>query len=85
MSNNKDNVPKKNSRNWVKNEKLISTNPTLRRARDISEGLKPSSGITTGVNDQQYKDNYDKIEWSKNKSKPKFKVRVNGVYQDPEN
>jgi len=78
MSEDKTNVPKKNSRNWTKNEKLITTNPTLRRARDISEGFKPSSGITTGANDEQYKHNYDKITWNKDKPKPKFKVRVNG-------
>ena len=85
MSNgNKDNIPKKNSRKWVKNESLIAKNPMLRAARDKSEGFKPSSGITTGANDQQYKDNYDKINWNKNKAKPKFKVRINGVYQDPD-
>ena len=40
------------------------------------------SEINSGVNDQQYKDNYDKIEWGKNKKKPTFKVRVNGVVQN---
>ena len=79
-----DNIPKKNSRKWINNEKLIAKNPILRKARDTSEGLKPSSGITTGANDQQYKDNYDKINWTKNK-KPSFKVRVNGkVINDEE-
>tara|TARA_R100001460_G_scaffold98262_1_gene141036 strand:- start:5540 stop:5800 length:261 start_codon:yes stop_codon:yes gene_type:complete len=85
MSEEKSNIPKKNSRNWTKNEKLISKEPVLRRARDISEGFKPSSGITTGANDEQYKAGYDKIQWNKNKPKPSFKVRVNGkVINDEE-
>ena len=78
--------PEKNTRTWVKNEKLIAKNPVLRNARDKAEGFKPSSGITTGVNDQQYKDGYDKIDWNSNKDKPKpkFRVKINGVYQDEE-
>ena len=58
-------------------EKLIDRSPELKKIRSIKDGLKPSE-ITTGANDQQYKDNYDKIEWGKNKKKPSFKVRVNG-------
>ena len=75
--------PKKNSKQWIKNEKLITNDPVLRRARDTAEGFKPGSGITTGATDQQYKDNYDKINWSK-KDTPKkaFRVKINGVYQD---
>jgi hypothetical protein len=76
--------PKQNSRQWVKNEKLISKNSYLRRARDKAEGFKPSSGITTGANDQEYKDGYDKINWTKNKPKPSFRVKINGKYQDEE-
>jgi len=65
-------------------EKLIDSSPELKKIRSIKDGLKPSE-ITTGVNDQQYKDNYDKIKWGKNKSKPSFKVRVNGkVINDEE-
>jgi len=74
--------PERNSAQWKKNEKIITKDPVLRKARDISEGFTPGSTITTGVNDQQYKDNYDKIEWGKNKKKPTFKVRVNGVVQN---
>ena len=77
-------APKVNSSQWKKNEKLISTNSTLRAARDIAQGFKPSSGITTGANDEQYKDGYDKIKWNADKPKPKFKVRINGVLQYPE-
>ena len=65
-------------------EKLIDSSPELKKIRSIKDGLKPTE-ITTGVNDQQYKDNYDKIEWGKNKKKPSFKVRVNGkVINDEE-
>lgn len=64
-------------------EKLIDKSKELKKIRSIKDGLKPSE-ITTGVNDQQYKDNYDKIVWSKkdNKEKPKFRVKVNGKYID---
>ena len=52
--------------------------------RSVKDGEKYSE-INSGVNDQQYKDNYDKIEWGKNKKKPSFKVRVNGkVINDEE-
>tara|TARA_R100000951_G_scaffold85177_1_gene72869 strand:+ start:72 stop:323 length:252 start_codon:yes stop_codon:yes gene_type:complete len=78
--------PKKNSKAWVANEKIIAKNPFLRGQRDKTEGFKPSSGITTGANDEQYKDGYDKIKWNtKDKPKPKFKIRVNGkVINDEE-
>jgi hypothetical protein len=71
-------APKKNTRQWVKNEKLINNNSKLRRMRDIGEGFKPGSGISTGANDEQYKEGYDKINWNTDKPKPKFIVRVNG-------
>ncbi len=77
--------PKKNSKAWVANEKIIAKNPFLRGQRDKTEGFKPSSGITTGANDEQYKDGYDKIKWNTDKPKPKFKIRVNGkVINDEE-
>ncbi len=58
-------VPEKNSRQWKKNEKIISQDPALRAARDVSQGFKPGSTITTGVQSEKYKDNYSKIDWSK--------------------
>jgi len=66
-------------------ERLIDKSPELKKIRSIKDGLKASE-ITTGVNDQQYKDNYDKIQWSKKdkKEKPKFRVKVNGKYIDDE-
>lgn len=80
----KGTIPPKGSSQWKKNEKAIASNPVLRAARDTSEGFKPGSGISTGVNDAEYKAGYDKIQWTKpeEKTKPKFKVRINGVLQD---
>lgn len=72
----------KNTTQWKKNEKIINQNKTLKSARDKVEGFSKTSMITTGVNDDQYKEGYDKIKWRKDKPKPKFKVRINGVLQD---
>ena len=76
--------PKKNSRDWVKNEKIIATNSFLRGQRDKTEGFKPSSGITTGANDPEYKAGYDKIKWTKKdpNEKPAFRTKINGKYID---
>ena len=64
--------------------KAIDKSPELKKIRSIKDGMSYSE-INSGVNDQQYKDNYDKIEWGKNKAKPSFKVRVNGkVINDEE-
>jgi hypothetical protein len=78
--------PEKGTRRYAQNEKIINQNPALKKARDIAQGFKPTSTISTGVNDEQYKKGYDQINWTKpeNKEKPKFKVRVNGVLQYPE-
>lgn len=66
-------------------EKLIDSSPQLRAARDVSNGFKPGSGISTGASDPQYKENYDKITWTKDKKeKPTFRVKVNGKYIDEE-
>ncbi len=62
---------------------IVDKNPRLRALKSHSEGEKYSE-INSGVNDQAYKDGYDKINWGKRdeKIKPKFRVKVNGVYQD---
>lgn len=64
-------------------EKLVDSSSELKRIRSIKDGLTPRE-ITTGSNDQQYKDGYDKIKWNKNKKKPSFTVRINGVVQNDE-
>ena len=54
-------IPKKNSKEWISNESKIAKSPVLRRMKDITNGFAPSSAINTGVNDQQYKDGWDRI------------------------
>lgn len=81
----KNTIPTKGSSQWKKNEKMIASNPVLRAARDTAEGFKASSGITTGGDvSQQYKDNYDKIDFTKREEadKPKFRTKINGKYTD---
>ena len=78
-------APDKKSSQWKKNESIIAKNPFLRQRRDKTQGLAPSSAINSGVPDEQYKENYDKITWSKDKkTKPKFRIKINGKYQDEE-
>jgi len=77
-------APDKKTSQWKKNESIIAKNPFLRAQRDKTQGFAPSSAINSGVNDEQYKQGYDKIQWNKDKPKPKFKMRVNGkVVSDP--
>jgi len=62
-------IPPKNSKQWIKNEKIINENPTLKAARDRSEGFTPRKGATHGGkgsarrsgNEQAYKDNWERI------------------------
>jgi hypothetical protein len=55
-------IPPKESKQWIKNEKIINENPVLKRARDRSEGFTKSSTIfSSGGNSQQYKDNWERI------------------------
>ena len=65
------NTPKKGSAQWIKNEKIIAKNPFLRGERDKSEGFKPTSGITSADNSQEYKDGWDRIWGNKNKDESK--------------
>ncbi len=79
------NATERFSKSTVKQaEKLIDSSPDLRAARDISNGFKPTSGISTGANDPQYKAGYDNIKWSKDKPKATFKIRVNGKLINPD-
>ena len=74
----KNNIPSKNSSQWKKNEKTINQNPTLKKARDKTEGIEKKSssyGASHGgkgsayrpVNKQQFNDNWDKIFGKKDK------------------
>ena len=65
-------------------ERIIDKTPGFKKIRSIKDGEKYSE-INSGVNDPQYKENYDKIKWSKNKDKKSFIVRVNGkVVSNPD-
>ena len=80
-------TPNPNSSKGKSLEKIVSKNPFLRKMRAQSRGEK-AADITTGVNDQAYKDGYSKIKWTKQEfnEKPKFKTRINGVVvSDPDN
>jgi len=63
--------------------KAIDKSPELKKIRSIKDGMSYSE-INTGVNDQQYKDNYDNIKWTKSNEKKSFKVRVNGKVINPD-
>ena len=80
----KNTIPPKGSSQWKANEKMIASNPVLRAARDTAEGSKASSGISSFDNSPEYKENYDKIDWSKREEavKPKFRTKINGKYTD---
>jgi len=65
-------IPEKGTGQWKKNESIINSNPALKQARDISEGLeKPShkytsaagstGRFTVGGGSQAYKDGWDRI------------------------
>ena len=86
--------PEKGTKRYAENEKIINNNMALKQARDISQGIeKPDSaykhdshgkGSAQRGNSQEYKDNYDKIDFSKTKSTTKkgWRVKINGVYVD---
>ena len=86
-------TPKKGSKEWVRNEKIINENPTLRAARDRSEGFTPRKGGSThggkgsaprtDTNSQAWKDAYDQIDWSHvREEKKSYRVKINGKYVD---
>lgn len=61
----KGRVPEKGTAQWKRNEKVISSNPALRRARDISEGFSGNSTATTGSRvggaSDAYKEGWERI------------------------
>ena len=44
----KGRTPDKGSKQWVKNEKIINSNPFLRSMREKSEGFSGTSTTSTG-------------------------------------
>lgn len=68
----KGKVPTTGSSEWKKNERIINQNPTLKKARDKSQGIEKKSGSYGAShggkgsamrpgNSQAYKDNWDRI------------------------
>tara|TARA_R100000734_G_C3307324_1_gene97892 strand:- start:645 stop:854 length:210 start_codon:yes stop_codon:yes gene_type:complete len=63
-------------KNWVRNEKIINRDPTLKAARDISQGFKPKQGQThggkgsarRGTDDDLYSQGWDRIFGKKDKN-----------------
>lgn len=79
-------IPEKNTRQWVKNEKLINQDPALKKARDTAEGIaKPDryykqthggKGSAPRINtqSQQWRDNWDRIFGAKNQKEKQAEV-----------
>ena len=89
--------PKKNTGQWVKNEKIINENPALKQARDIREGIaKPDrhykqthggkgSALRTPNHTKEWSDAYDQIDWTATrKGKKSYRTKINGKYIDEE-
>ena len=65
-------------------DNVVNKVPYLKKIKDNAEGLTHRGDIISGDNSQEYKDNYDKIVWTKREEaeKPKFRTKVNGKYTD---
>jgi len=65
-------------------DNVVNKVPYLKKIKDNAEGLTHRGDIISGDNSQEYKDNYDKIKWTKaeDKEKPKFRTKINGRYVD---
>tara|TARA_B110000459_G_C16174968_1_gene301051 strand:- start:4 stop:282 length:279 start_codon:yes stop_codon:yes gene_type:complete len=68
-------------------DNVVNKVPYLKKIKDNAEGLTHRGDIISGDNSQEYKDNYDKIVWTKREEaeKPKFRTKVNGRYVDEDN
>ena len=65
-------------------ENMVNKLPALKKLRATSRGDSYSEITTAGDISEEYKNNYDKIVWTKpdEKEKPKFRTKVNGKYTD---
>lgn len=78
----KGDTPDPKSSKGKKLEKIVSHNPFLKKMRAQSRGEKYSE-IVSGDNSEEYKANYDKIDWGTRDETPKgYRVKVNGRYVD---
>ena len=73
--------PKKGSKEWVRNEKIINNHPTLKQMRDTAEGFKYKPGQThggkgssrRGSDEDAYAAGWDRIFGNKHKDKKEEK------------
>lgn len=73
-------------------KKIVDKSPKLRALKSQSQGEKPlfsasdggkGSAPRPGVGSEEYKANFDQIDWSHNRNtKKSYRVKINGVYQD---
>lgn len=65
-------------------DNIINKTPYLKKIKDKTEGLTHRGTVVSGDQSQEYKDNYDQIDWTKrDTSKRSYKLKVNGVEVDP--
>ena len=75
-------LPPKNSSQGKKLEKMVYQNPFLKKMRAKSHGEKYND-IVSADNSEEYKANYDNIDWSGVRSEKKsYRVKINGKYVD---
>ena len=71
----KKTIPKRETKQWVKNESIINKHAGLKQARDIAEGIekpahKYTSGSTitaSGAGDPRYAEGWERIFGKKDK------------------
>ena len=65
-------------------KQIVDKSPQLRKIKSVAQGEKHIGEINNVGNSEEYKANYDKIDWGKKDEsyKPKYRVKINGVYQD---
>jgi hypothetical protein len=69
--------------NKTKFDNIINKTPMLKKLRDQSQGLTYKGDVHSDVPTQEYKDNYDQIDWTQLKTQKKnYRVKVNGRYVD---
>ena len=67
--------------NKTRFDNIINKTPMLKKLRDGAEGLQHRGDVISGDTSQQYKDNYDQIDWTATYNQKKnYRVKINGVY-----
>jgi len=53
-------IPESGTSQWKKNEKLIMSDPMLKKARDQAQGMEDKGTIRTNSPSAAYKDNWER-------------------------